>query len=79
MGNTLQAPHITLAVFTRGLMHHVTTRAYFEAEPLNDADPILALVPEARRSTMQARQAAPGVWMLDIRLQGENETVFLDI
>ena len=78
-GNTLQAPHITLAVLARGLMHHVTTRAYFEAEPLNDADPILALVPEARRSTMQARQAAPGVWTLDIRLQGENETVFLDI
>jgi len=78
-GNSLQAPHITLAVFARGLMNHVTTRAYFAAEPLNEADPILALVPEARRPTMLARETAPGVWTLDIRLQGANETVFLDI
>lgn len=78
-GNSLQAPHITLAVFARGLMHHVTTRAYFDAEPLNDADPILALVPEGRRRTMLARETSPDVWTLDIRLQGENETVFLDI
>ncbi|MBC7431379.1 MAG: protocatechuate 3,4-dioxygenase subunit alpha [Rubritepida sp.] len=78
-GNSLQAPHVTLSIFARGLMHHVTTRAYFEAEPLNDADPILALVPQTRRHTMLARQTAPGVWTLDIRLQGAGETVFLDI
>ncbi len=78
-GNTLQAPHITLAIFARGLMNHVTTRVYFAAEPRNDADPILALVPEARRPTMLARETAPAVWTLDIRLQGEGETVFLDI
>ena len=78
-GNSLQAPHVTLSIFARGLMHHVTTRAYFEAEPLNDADPILALVPQTRRHTMLARQTAPCVWTLDIRLQGAGETVFLDI
>ena len=78
-GNTLQAPHITLAIFARGLMNHVTTRVYFSGEAHNDADPILALVPDARRATMLARQTAPGVWTLDIRLQGEGETVFLDI
>ena len=78
-GNSLQAPHFTLAVFARGLMHHVTTRAYLTAEPLNEADPILALVPEARRGTMLARLTAPDVWTLDIRLQGADETVFLDI
>jgi protocatechuate 3,4-dioxygenase, alpha subunit len=31
-GNTLQAPHIQIAIFARGLMHHVVTRAYFEGE-----------------------------------------------
>jgi protocatechuate 3,4-dioxygenase alpha subunit len=36
-------------------------------------------VPEARRPTMLARETAPGVWTLDIRLQGADETVFLDI
>lgn len=78
-GNSLQAPHITLAIFARGLMHHLTTRAYFAAEPLNEADPILALVPEARRGTLLAQPVAPGQWNLDIRLQGADETVFLDI
>ncbi|MCX7372158.1 MAG: protocatechuate 3,4-dioxygenase subunit alpha [Alphaproteobacteria bacterium] len=78
-GNSLQAPHITLAVFARGLMHHVTTRAYFAGEPLNETDPVLALVPQPRRSTMLAREAAPGEWQFDIRLQGADETVFLDI
>ncbi len=78
-GNTLQAPHITLAVFARGLMNHVTTRVYFAGEAHNEADPILTLVPENRRATMLARTTAPGVWTLDIRLQGEGETVFLDI
>jgi protocatechuate 3,4-dioxygenase alpha subunit len=78
-GNSTQAPHITLAIFARGLMHHLTTRAYFAGEPLNETDPILALVPEARRGTLIARQAAPGHWTLDIRLQGADETVFLDI
>jgi protocatechuate 3,4-dioxygenase alpha subunit len=78
-GNSLQAPHITLAVFARGLMNHVTTRAYFEGEAHNDADPILALVPENRRHTILARETAPGVWALNIRLQGEGETVFLDV
>ena len=78
-GNSLQAPHITLAIFARGLMNHVTTRLYFFGEPHNQADPILALVPESRRPTMLARETAPGIWSLDIRLQGEGETVFLDI
>ncbi len=78
-GNALQAPHVTLTIFSRGLMNHVTTRAYFADEPRNDADPVLALVPAARRGTMLAREESPGAWRLDIRLQGDGETVFLDI
>ncbi|MCS6891093.1 MAG: protocatechuate 3,4-dioxygenase subunit alpha, partial [Rhodovarius sp.] len=79
-GNQLQAPHITLAIFARGLMHHLTTRAYFAGHPLNETDPVLALVPEARRHTLLARPLPEaGHWHLDIRLQGAEETVFLDI
>jgi hypothetical protein len=44
-GNTLQAPHIQIAIFARGLLSHVTTRLYFPGEALNDSDPLLALVP----------------------------------
>ena len=78
-GNTLQAPHVQVAIFARGLLAHLTTRLYFAGEPLNATDPLLALVPAARRATLIAQEVAPGEWRLDIRLQGENETVFLDI
>ena len=39
---------------------------------------MLALVPQARRGTLVAREEAAGTWRLDIRLQGERETVFLE-
>jgi protocatechuate 3,4-dioxygenase alpha subunit len=79
-GNAMQAPHIQVAIFARGLMQHVVTRAYFEGEALNATDPVLAMVEDpARRATLIAKPAGGGVWRLDIRLQGEGETVFLDV
>ncbi len=78
-GNATQAPHVTLSIFARGLMNHVSTRLYFAAEPLNETDPVLAQVPAARRGTLIARPAGAGVWSLDIRLQGDDETVFLEV
>ncbi len=79
-GNTLQAPHIQIVIFARGLMSHVVTRAYFEGEALNATDPVLNLVEDpARRATLVAKPEANGVWRLDIRLQGDGETVFLDV
>ncbi len=78
-----QAPHLSLIVTARGLLNHLFTRVYFadEAEA-NAADPVLALVPGERRGTLIAsREETPGgpVYRLDIRLQGENETVFFDL
>jgi len=79
-GNALQAPHIQIAIFARGLMQHLVTRAYFEGEALNSTDPILNMVDDpARRATLVAKPAGDGVWRLDIRLQGEGETVFLEV
>jgi protocatechuate 3,4-dioxygenase alpha subunit len=78
-GNATQAPHVTLTIFARGLLTHLTTRFYFAGEALNATDPVLAAVPEARRGTLIAQPAGAGAWHLDIRLQGEGETVFLDI
>jgi protocatechuate 3,4-dioxygenase alpha subunit len=77
-GNATQAPHITLTIFARGLMKHVTTRVYFAGEARNAEDPILNLVPASRRGTMLAEAQGNGTWRLDIRLQGEAETVFLE-
>jgi protocatechuate 3,4-dioxygenase alpha subunit len=76
--DTRQAPHIAVGVFGRGLIKRLATRVYFEGEPTNDADPILALVPAARRDTLVARKVSEA-WRFDIVLQGERETVFFDI
>lgn len=78
-GNTPQAPHVALAIFARGLLHHLSTRLYFAGEPLNDSDPVLAAVPAARRGTLLAQQVAPGTWNLDLRLQGGEETVWMAV
>jgi protocatechuate 3,4-dioxygenase alpha subunit len=76
-----QAPHLNLSVFARGLLGHLCTRVYFEGDPELAADPVLAVVPEERRSTLLARRdpADSAFWSFDIRLQGEHETVFFDI
>jgi protocatechuate 3,4-dioxygenase, alpha subunit len=80
-GNSLQAPHINLSLFARGLLRRLVTRLYFEDALENAEDPVLASVPEAaRRATLLARRI-PGetlCYAFDIVLQGENETVFFD-
>lgn len=72
----LQAPHIDLSVFARGLLDRVVTRVYFPAEPSNVDDPVLSSVPA--RDTLVAVPARDG-FRFDIRLQGEHETVFFSI
>jgi protocatechuate 3,4-dioxygenase alpha subunit len=73
-----QAPHINVAVFARGLLKQLHTRIYFADEPSNHSDPILALVPDHRRGTLLAHRDG-NQWSIDIRLQGEGETVFFDV
>jgi protocatechuate 3,4-dioxygenase alpha subunit len=71
-----QAPHLEVTVFARGLLRHLPTRMYFPDEgEANAADPTLQRVPEERRHTLVARDDA-GVLRFDVRLQGEDETVF---
>jgi protocatechuate 3,4-dioxygenase, alpha subunit len=79
-GGKLQAPHINVGVFARGMLKRLFTRLYFAGEPANAADPILALVPPERRATLLAKPdpAKPNLWRFDIHLQGPNETVFFD-
>lgn len=77
--NAMQAPHMAVALFARGLLQHLSTRLYFEGEALNETDPVLRAVPEARRGTMIAKPAGNGAWTLDLRLQGEGETVWMAV
>lgn len=74
----LQAPHLVVAVFMRGLLKHLATRIYFPDEPANTEDPILKLVPAARRATLVARRAGKNALEWNVILQGKNETVFFD-
>ena len=78
-GGGLQAPHIEVSVFARGLLKRLATRVYFpdEAEA-NETDPVLSGLDPERRGTLVARDDG-GVLRFDIRLQGEAETVFFDV
>lgn len=81
-GDQLQAPHLSVTVHARGMLNHAQTRLYFEDEAANATDPILALVPADRRSTLIARRDETDgavVYRLDIVLQGRDETVFFNI
>jgi protocatechuate 3,4-dioxygenase alpha subunit len=75
-----QAPHLSVSVFARGLLHRLVTRMYFpdEAET-NATDPVLCSIQDpVVRSTLVATEQ-DGVLRFDIRLQGENETCFFQI
>ena len=74
----MQAPHIVVLVFARGLMRHLITRMYFPGEPGNESDPILQSIAEERRGTLIARSESRSSDELewDVVLQGAGETVF---
>ncbi|WP_369148196.1 protocatechuate 3,4-dioxygenase subunit alpha [Streptomyces sp. R44] len=71
------APYLSVCVFARGLLHHLFTRIYLPG-PGAEADPLLASLPPERRATLLAAESAPRTLRFDVRLQGPEETVFLD-
>ena len=75
----IQAPHIAMSVFARGLLLRLVTRIYFPDEAANADDFVLNLVEPARRGTLIARKTAvAGALEWNIILQGADETVFFD-
>jgi protocatechuate 3,4-dioxygenase alpha subunit len=76
----LEAPHLNVSVFARGLLNRVVTRVYFPDEAAaNAADPLLASIPELEVRARLVAVAEEGGLRFDIRLQGEQETPFLAI
>lgn len=77
----MQAPHIAVSVFARGLLRRLVTRIYFPDEAGNAHDFVLNLVEGARRGTLVAKNVAgqSGAFEWNVILQGDDETVFLDI
>jgi protocatechuate 3,4-dioxygenase alpha subunit len=80
-GNTLQAPHINVIVFARGLLKHLVTRIYFaDQAAANEADPVLSGIDDpAVRGTLLAQKAGEAVYRFDVVLQGAGETAFFEI
>jgi protocatechuate 3,4-dioxygenase alpha subunit len=77
----LQAPHIMVNVFARGLLRQAVTRVYFPDDD-HASDPVMASVPVNRRMTLIARSVAGqvGVFEWNVLLGGDqNETVFFDV
>jgi protocatechuate 3,4-dioxygenase alpha subunit len=73
------APRLDVYVFARGLLRHQLTRIYFPDETdANAADPVLAALPTDRRETLVAAADDDGGLRLDIRLQGDDQTVFFE-
>ncbi len=82
-GNALQAPHIAVALFARGLLKPLYTRIYFAGEAANEADPVLLSVddPARRRTLIAVRRdgVGPPTYRFDIVMQGERETTFFEL
>jgi len=73
----LQAPHILVVLFARGLQRQVATRLYFEDDAANGEDPVLALC-GARAGTLIAKRDAADAYAWNVSLQGAKETVFFE-
>jgi len=79
-GGGVEAPHLDVSVFARGLLHRLVTRIYFaDEDAANGADPVLRALPDAaHRSTLLATPTGGG-YRLDLHLQGADETVFFSL
>jgi protocatechuate 3,4-dioxygenase alpha subunit len=79
-GGGLQAPHLNVTIFMRGLPKHLITRIYFPGDPANAGDAVLRRVPAERRETLVARPSAgrPAALEWNVVLQGSDETVFFE-
>lgn len=78
-GGVMQAPHISLWIVSRGINIGLQTRIYFEDED-NSGDPLLNRIEQRTRvQTLIAKKTADGQYTFNVVLQGDKETVFLDI
>jgi protocatechuate 3,4-dioxygenase alpha subunit len=80
LGGAMQAPHIDVSLFARGLLKRLVTRIYFpDEDAANREDPALSMIEnDELRSTLVAVREEDG-YRFDIHLQGERETAFFDV
>ena len=75
----MQAPHINISIFARGVLNRLATRLYFDGDPALAEDPVLKLVEPARRAdaARQARRTRACGACRSISA-AQRETVFFD-
>jgi protocatechuate 3,4-dioxygenase, alpha subunit len=79
-GGSMQAPHIDVSVFARGLLKRLVTRVYFpDEDAANEADPVLSSVSDAEARASLVAVADDGGLRFDINLQGDRETTFFAV
>ncbi|UWZ85572.1 protocatechuate 3,4-dioxygenase subunit alpha [Occallatibacter riparius] len=72
----MQAPHMLVLVFARGLLRHLISRVYFDGESSNSTDAVLSTIPADRRHTLVAHRDGQNSFCWNVVLQGKDETVF---
>ena len=79
-GGGMQAPHLLVGVFARGLLKRAATRMYFPDEmDANAVDPVLSRLEPQARATLVATPGSDGSLQFDIRLQGSDATTFFAV
>jgi protocatechuate 3,4-dioxygenase alpha subunit len=80
-GHSMQAPHLVVRIVMRGLLRGLLTRAYFADDGDNVADPVLSEIPTHRRSTLMMVPTPEDAmhYQWTVRMQGLDETVFLEV
>jgi protocatechuate 3,4-dioxygenase, alpha subunit len=75
----LQAPHVMVSVFARGLLKRLVTRIYFpDEDAANAVDPVLSSIEDRElRRTLIARDEGDAL-RFDIHLQGDGQTAFFE-
>lgn len=73
------APHISIWIVARGINIGLHTRIYFPEDD-HSTDPVLGRIEQRQRvQTLIATKTSDGVYEHDFHLQGDQETVFLDV
>ena len=77
---SLQSPHISFSISSRGINMNLNTRMYFEGDNLFE-DPLLSMIKKSKIdiSSLIAGKIDDTSFIFNIFLQGDKETIFLDV
>jgi len=74
------APQINVTIFARGLLKPVRTRVFLVPQDAIKNDPLAQAAGDRAQTLVASRDARDSnVWRWDVRLQGKDETVFIEL